>query len=627
MANPSDRSITTEGTQSLSAFRGLYDNWVGLVVNWSEREILIPQYFHLHEGYLGLEKQRYRLGNYVNSFAHSLGDLLYAFKRIVFCYSYEAADMSHPTSRPEACTRERFYWYELKVSEGRQPALADFTCPHGTIEAKWQIPPLLNELPRVLSECELVQPYMLRQDQDVVHAIYSLQSGSPKAVEALIKLHCAPGSYQFSIYGFEMADGRSLTEAESLLINMAFLVHIWTWNHDLRTAHLLRHVVMERLPAGQRLWQNLQANLQSFLDLLSDLHSTEKDDLVPIFQVSTQFLEQLFGDPHDLSNWTPDSFPAFVNQGQSSSAIREYLIHCGVTSNVDGLQSNPVFLTRARGAWLSTKYLTRCALDPEGNDSYRKLSFDQVLLAALVGLNRGRANCLPVRVMRTVDLLGDTRDPQNEKDILIGDALRKAYLAYENTEYNWLNQQLLVDVAAIDNGNRVDIAWHYDGSGMQSLPAFLSSGMLAMQMVHPFLHVFGLPKREPTARVLLPAHFLFAVSEIARVIGTQLQYPQNGAEGELVARPEQLVATHTIVCSKGAKKHGAELRFEYDRVLPDQAARGGGELGKRIFRFVEFFGGGATGRATNGAADAWSCNVSPQDARSDVVLTFPEGLS
>lgn len=605
-----------------SAFRQLYGECVARIVQWSEGEILSREYLHLHEADIGIGARGYRLGDYVLSFLRSLGDLVYAFQRIVFCYSYENTEPGYPACVPSQCRRERFFWYEITVAEGRAVERGDITFPNGGVDSQWITPAPLSTLRDALAGCQWVQPYMLREDGAGLDAHFELQSASSECLQTLEAWHRRTGSYQFSIYGFQLKDGRHLTEPEALLVNLAFLVHVWTWNHDLRTAHLLRGVVMGKLPVTRELWNKFYTSMQSMLDTLRDLHLTKDDYSDLVVPMSSDAVKALFESPHDLSTWTPESFPAFVGHVHRLSGARvaaDFLAHCGWPVAEVKVEATPSWLTHARATWLAVRYLTRCALD--GGQDYRKVSFDQVVLATLFGVHQGGAPEIPVRVVRTIELHAteETAVPRAEE------ALR---LVSSATGQNWPQRKWVsrLDHAG-DQVQRVSVEWDTkcDDDGAAALPLFLRSGMMAMQVGFPSLQVFPLPASDTQGETILAGHLLFAVSRLARALARQRVYSDQG----FAVLSTIIAEADTVVAENGRRTHRARLRFQLDKLLPDSASAAAefGELRGPLTRLAELWGARSPIRVKAVTSDNWGLFVVTPKVTSEIVLTFEEGTS
>lgn len=619
MANLNDDRKTTGTADSFEAFRLLYEETVLQIASWSEGEVLKPQYMHLHESDIGTE-YGYELGAYICAFVDSLGGLRKRLKRIVFCFSYESAGTNDPVCDTSKCTRERFYWYELVVPHDRDLKRSDITWRCGDVAtkpSKVADHPHVKQLEEVLMGCHWIQPYMLREVNDGVDVQFELAEVTSQRIKTLIEWHSRPENYQFSIYGFEIGDD-PLSEAERLLLNLAFLVHIWTWNHDLRTTHQVRQVALHGLPRGRELWSQLSAEVEALFDRLRNLYVSLDDHTDSLIPLSQSHADELFNEPHDLSMWEARHFPTFLRLAQrdvGSRRLSEFLGYCGWPDVGIEPLTEPEDITTARGCWLATKYLTRCALDTTG-EQYRKASFDQILLATLVGLHEAKVRDMPIRVTRSIEI--PRNGPWTEED-----GLEILQLAYREEKHNWLHRDYDVQTKDEEHVRRVTARWEYSGIKGEYLPAFLRSGMLAMQMVRPSLHVFRLPMNLRNSDHIAVSGFLLVVCRLARALGRQL------LETSPLAKPIMVRADlRTRRDAGGGCFHRASILFELDRVLPAIATLGSGRLSGPLTRLAEWCGAGAPVRVDGLVdSDAWNCFVVTRDERCEVLLTFGEGES
>lgn len=603
-----------------SVFKTLYTGCVARVVRWSEGEVLSPEYLHLHEMDIGIETQGYRLGQYIMSFLQSLGPLTRAFARIVFCYSYEETDQAYPACPPSRCKRDSFYWYQIAIPSDREPAYSDITFPGGGVDTNWSEPARLATLRDILAQSDWVQPYMLRQIGPTVDAQFEIHEASREYLGTLEAWHRSDGAYQFSIYGFELRDGRALTTEEALLLNVAFLVHVWTWNHDLRTAHIVRTVVQETLPRAVERWAEFHAGMQTMLDSLRELHIVKDENVDVVIPLTPSAIEHLFIRPHDLSDWAAESFKPFVERVHTLAgghAARNFLAHCGWPSADVSLGEDANAIMRARATWLALRYLTRCALAE--TDEYRKASFDQLLLAVLFGLHQGGAPGTPLLVERTV-IFHDNTSP--------GDATLRAEkilgLTTSKSQHNWSQSEWMSELRNVDGRLQVNVRWK-SSPPAAVLPAFLSSGMLAMQFTGPSLQVFPLPAQPTTEPNLLPGHILHALARVARALGMQ----SRKADPKLAVLRGISAELETVVTKDNKRLHRGRLRFYLDKILPDVAfvPAALGELRRPLTRLAELCGARSPIPVDSVESQDWGLFVVKHETASEIVLTLKEGRS
>jgi len=607
------------GHAELARLAELYEATVLRVVTWSEAEVLSPQYLHLHEQDIGIE-HGYELGDYLVAFIDSLADLRSRLRRIVFCYSYEATEPTSLTCNADSCSRERFYGYEVLLPRDGPVGKSDIVWTRGDVATK----PLefsehssIETLGQFLEGCDLVQPYMLRHGEGGIDAQYEQVEFSAATVSTLISWFQAPGGYQFSLYGFEVADGR-LTFAEQLMLNMAFLIHIWTWNHDLRTTHQVRQVALHNLPQSRELWARLSVEFESLFDRLRNLHISGDGHAECLIALREEHVSELFESPHDFSEWTLESMPGFLEVAHRRIANRrltQFLEFCGWSGTEVDRPSADSATTKARGCWLATKYLTRCALDHTG-ENYRKISFDQMVLATLLGLHDSRVTDIRLVVERSLN--GPKVATSTERQLLA-----ELGLAFEDPEFDWPTTDYDLRYATdADGGRSLVTSWKFDGKGGQYLPGFLGSGMMAMQMIGPALHVFDAPLKIGEADGLPVSAFLLVVARVARALARQAVEPD-----PLVTLREVRALLRTRYAGDARKYHRARIEFQLKGKLPANVAPGSGQLSGPLTRLASWCGA-TTPTRVDGPVDSddWNCFVVNHDGEATVVLTFSEGV-
>ena len=223
---------------------------------------------------------------------------------------------------------------------------------------------------------------------------------TPENVESLVNCFSQRG-YQFSIYGYKFSEADRLNNrALRAVFRLAFVVHILTWNHDLRYAHMVLRAINEKTTVLGRTWNVVQ---DSMVDLMEGLANVGKTDAPWELPVDERFCETVFPESkalHSFSDMTYDKFQEFllgVREAQNV-VVSTFVNACGSKACLEGRDDLSEEQRNAwcRGVFLALKLLTRHhTKEPEG------VWADQVVLAILRGLASEYGREVPVEVTYT----------------------------------------------------------------------------------------------------------------------------------------------------------------------------------------------------------------------------------
>jgi hypothetical protein len=622
----------SSGGDALDQFLYLYNPGVETLINWSEAEVLHKAFLHLHEDDIGPIGE-YRLWKYLRTFVMSLGDLRASIKRIVFCYSHEES----APSPPDLCKRTEFYYCELNDVTKNKLEASDFTYPNGTMEKRPRPLPVKPDLARILGSSHWIQPYMLMA-QEEKFSLHKLLRNGPGIVDSLANRHGDPRSYQFSILGYEMKpEHELLSSAEQTFLELAYLIHAWTWNHDLSSTHRIRNVVTTALQQGRTEWAavsqsmaNVSKNIESIFSNLQDLVVSSEENLnliIPLRKArwaAMQYADSLFESPHDRSMWDPKSFPGFLQkafmQSNKEQQLADFVRSCGWSDAEIEVPQDPKLVTQACGTWLATKLLTRRALDTR-----TKLSFDQLALSVLFGIDGAGSADLPITVMRTVTQATDS--PLQTEDQLLG-LLRLRYRPGD--KLNWPQTEWEIEPPQAMNEGRFSVFWNRPiEENAPALATFVRSGMLASAPQEQGQEVFAVPNLIDTSRQIVSGEFLKAVYDTARAVVIQ-----HNKRAEGLTKPTRvLIEERTILGARSSPVKRATITFELNGILPRKAittlGEPGdpvGELGGPLVALSKFFGHPEPIHLLGGEPATSGVFVIARESGSDVLINL-EGSS
>jgi hypothetical protein len=405
------------------------DDYLERIIQWSETEFLDQQYLHLHEqdiGYVG----DYRLWKYLVGFLRSIEPLCKDIAKVIFCYSWEKIAPLDPGD----CERELYFAVTLQssaqVSDRLTLCVGDFQGDGGGDVLTRPEPRSLHSLVACLSECDIVQPYILRKVDGGVDCNNRTIEGSENTVRELIEWFRAEGGYQFSIYGFVLRDGVSFSDEDKTLLRHALVHHIITWNHDLNGAHGVRHSIHESL-VTQEVSFRVETGKEAVSELLNTIErlggsqqSPYAHAVIPIQYRKHRIFDSLFkgSEFHELADITLESFPNWTKvlhqwALRGNSELRVFADCCGVSDweQICRGLSDAESVVWARSCWLATKLLTRRLLVKE---DFRGIWQDQISLAILFGLARNDRSGISVEV-QTVSTESPTgENTQSREDFL-----------------------------------------------------------------------------------------------------------------------------------------------------------------------------------------------------------------
>jgi len=540
----------------LEEFKSLYDPSVAELIRWSEGDVLKPVFLHLHEDDIGEqseqgEQSEYRLWKNLRAFVMSLSGVRPLIERIVFCYSHE--DPVEKSYAPEDCAHKHFYYCELKSPTKEDLGPSDFVYPGGNIERRMPEPPLIEKLPDVLEKCDLIQPYMLRvQAENRLASRHELVENSAELRRSLVREHRLAGAYQFSIIGYELkprngGEKAKLTDAQKLFLNMAYLIHAWTWNHDLRAAQRIRTL---KLAASDN-------DGNSVIPLAKEFWNGAAHP-------------SLFHEPHAIEGWRANRFPVFLNriynELQSAERLITFVGLCGWPSANIPVPENAAAIDHARGAWLAVKLLTNRALERK----LTSVSFDQLVLAILFATDRARRDgndlesTLPVRIIRKVECGPPHCMSQDDR-------LRKLLL-FPDSQLGWLAPSYRIDT----DGDKMTLTWVSAEQGSTRLAGYVASGMMAIRTPKADPQILELPKG------VFPTRLLQSISQLTSVMVEQRARPTE----------EWWVKLTGIVAEENTASDGsvrARICFEFDGRFPIEAVRPAGETDKQLTELEGYF--------------------------------------
>lgn len=598
MADPFDYQIIAEGSD-LWAFYELYRHTVRALANWSETTVLSTQeYLHLHEKDIGGGLQEYKMWGYLKAFVESLGpDLREKLKRVVFCFSFE--DFLQPSVSIEACLRQDFYWYALNEPSKQELVGMDFKRTGSNALTRPDPSKITDHLPETLKDCSWLQLYML-QGNPRVEVLQAVLPATPAVLNAAMTRHARHGSYQFSIYGYELKEGAILSPQEVLLLNMAFLIHVWTWNHDLRAAHGLRRLVHDQLRTVdievRKALENIRAvghSLQGLQRVLiasePDLHERNREG--SMFQV-----------PHTLMDWTVKDTETYfrrftkivAGQQQKFRRLARFVELCGWQLPVDRVAVGD--RERARATWMATRCLTRRAL---GRESARLVSPDQIALAVLLGLDWEDADYLPVRVAKTLEGF----KPRDSDDKLM-EALWLVKARRRDLDWTSTHRKVARDNAKAS----FQVSWKsvQQEPEVGVLRQFMDSGMLSFATDDATLEVLKIPKPRDTS-----SEFLKPLYDLALALSSQ----RRRLDEKLAHLSEVVIET-----TRSGNRHQTQVRFQMDALLPGRVGMpGSGEINQPLGELGLFFGSERAIHLEGRSLDA-GVYIPAESGRSSIVI-------
>jgi hypothetical protein len=250
------------------------------------------------------------------------------------------------------------------------------------------------------------------------------------------------------------------------------------------------------------------------------------------------------------------------------------------------------------------------------DNKYRRLSFDQVLLAVLFGLHDSRAQGVRLAVFRSLEYAADDAALQTENDCIAA-----LGLSFAEPQLNWMTRSYEVHTGAEADAKRVTAFWKYDGTEGAYLPGFLRSGMLAMQVISPTLHVFDSPMYLGETDGLAVSSFLVVIARLSRALGRQV------LEHHPMVKPTEVKAVlRTRRNREGRKTHRASISFQLDGVLLAHITPGGGQLSGPLTSLASWCGASTPTRVDGPVdSDDWNCFVVARPGGSELLLTFKEG--
>ncbi|HYF51131.1 MAG TPA: hypothetical protein VEJ63_17080 [Planctomycetota bacterium] len=580
MVNALDYQILEKNSE-LGAFYELYAHTMRELANWSETTVLSAQeYLHLHEKDIGAGPHDYRMWTYLKAFVESLSPALREkLASVIFCFSFE--NFPQPSVSIETCLRQEFYWYRLKnpAKERLQPR--DLSHTSANVMERPAPSIIKDDLPGLLKPCAWIQPYMLQKNSSL-DVLQTIQPGKAAVVRRLIARHEQHGSYQFSIYGYELKERATLSPQEVLLLNMAFLIHVWTWNHDLRAAHGLRRLVQEQ-------FEKIDTDVRKALDNIRAFGHSLKGFRSVLIPADKQLYEKnhdgsMFKKPHTILDWDVAQtatyfrdFTKIVADQQRFVRLSRFVQLCGWKLPVT--QVTEASKARARATWLSTRYLTRRAL---ASNNAGRCSPDQIALAVLLGLDWEEADYLPVRIEKRIeDVLADATEDQLMETLCLTKQGRR------DLDWPGVNRTIKRDKA----NATFKVSWSsvHETPETGMLRQFMDSGMLSFSNDDTRLEMLRIPKpRDTNSEFLRPLHDL-----------TLSLSAQRRRKDETLAQLKEVV----IETSKSSKGSQTQVRFQMDAVLPQRlGAAGEGEISQPLGELGLFFGAERATRFEGGRA-------------------------
>jgi len=580
---------------SFDDYNDLFEYCASIMIAWSEGELLAPEYLHLHEEDIGAHLE-YEMWKYLRVFVTSLGGLRKKIKNITFCYSYEENNDSYRRLEDGSFPPRYFYKYSLYDVQKTNLDSKDFTS--SGIPANIRPTPisLKENLLRTLKNTHWLQPYFLKNINDEVIHSTLLERTSAESIEAFKVLHEDPSSYQFSLYGFELLENQCLSEAEQRFLQTAFLIHIWTWNHDLRATHALKQHVTQHLPEGKKAWAELNVAMSKIFDKFQkanlSLISYEDKPIIPLKQDywDSNASSSLFTRPHASEDWlnsrseSQQHFVDFIKKCFSiheARRLKSFLKYSGWHSDSNFDFEDSTIRNHALLTWASIKQLTRIALERREVQNPNLLSFSQIVNTILFALDRSEAHDVEVSVIKVIKgTCTKTEDVANYLSLIGSNKIKddEDWFDYSKSAINGEEISMQEYIGYEWNSTRIKPEVIY------KLESYLKSGMPRTPSNIDESLSLALPKPSQCT-----SEFLNKLYELTRAFCAQTKRSEIATAQ--IHRLEKIILTQQgITIEKGRTAWNIKIEYKFSGQLPNKLfQQTAGEIAGRLTSICNYF--------------------------------------